>query len=82
MGIREPEEGSTFFYRRVIKTTNGRLLNLTPVIPANWEVVKVIPKNVSSNRILLTIIRMTGDNNHAQDTTGNKSDKQDASETR
>lgn len=77
-----PNKGVTLFIRRVIHTTNGRLLNLTPVIPEDWEVVKVRGTTYKDGVIILTIIRMTGDNGHARVTADNKQDKQDTTEAR
>lgn len=70
------------FYRRIIHTTNGRLLNLTPIIPEGWEIVKVIPERWAENRFFFTVINKTGEDNHAQTTAVNKPNKQDATTSR
>ncbi len=70
------------FYRRVIHSTNGRLLNLTPIIPEGWEIVKVIPERWTENRFFFTVINKTGEGNHAQVTAVDKPDKQVATASR
>jgi hypothetical protein len=82
LGNEESKPPSSSFYRKVIRTTNGRLINLTPVLPEQWEIVQVRLDAIANDRIMLTIIKLDGDIKDAQATATNESDKQDASTTR
>jgi len=68
------------FYRKIIFTTNGRLINLTPLIPKDWKVVKVTALDSDSVQQYLVIERLTEKSNHAQNTASDKPNKQDTSE--
>lgn len=76
------EKLPTTFYRKVIHTTTGRLLNLTPVIPKNWKFVEILRWQTEGECIILTIMPIARGTNNASTTTPMQPNKQNTQASR
>ena len=73
---------STSFYRKVIHNKQCRLINLTPIMPKAWNMVEVKLKAIDDYAIHISIIKIAGEDNHAQITATDKQNKLYTQESR